>query len=285
MSNTLDPQDKRQPYLKVSLLLHGLLLLFVLGEIVWRPSSFVSNRNHEQQKNSIQAVTVSEAAVAKTLQKIKKKQEDALERRQLQKRQLAKLEAKTKAMERIREAEAQQLRSLHIKRKQAEAQRKQEEREHENKLAQLKKMQQEEASKIDSLKRRAAEQIATLQKRQSELERAKKQAQPPAQELSSQEITLINRYSALIKQSIERQWIIPKQANKQLTCHLLIRLAPGGSVLGVSIIQTSGDQALDRSAVAAVYKSSPLPVPSQAEIFDKFRELRLTVRPEGYLNT
>ncbi|QLH41403.1 MAG: cell envelope integrity protein TolA [Coxiellaceae bacterium] len=47
------------------------------------------------------------------------------------------------------------------------------------------------------------------------------------------------------------------------------------------MVRSSGNSALDNSAVSAVFKTSPLPVPTDAELFDKFRELRLTVRPEN----
>jgi colicin import membrane protein len=38
---------------------------------------------------------------------------------------------------------------------------------------------------------------------------------------------------------------------------------------------------LDCSAIATVYKVSPLPVPTEPELFDKMREISLTVQPEG----
>jgi colicin import membrane protein len=93
----------------------------------------------------------------------------------------------------------------------------------------------------------------------------------------------INKYKALILQSISEHWIVPVQSNKKSSCELMIRVAAGGIVLNVQITKTSGDAALDRSARAAVFKSSPLPVPSNAETFAAFRQFVLKVRPESAL--
>lgn len=93
----------------------------------------------------------------------------------------------------------------------------------------------------------------------------------------------VNKYKALILQAISEHWIIPTQANKSLYCELMIRLAPGGTVLDVQITKTSGDPSLDSSARAAVMKASPLPVPNDSAAFDSFREFVLKVKPENIL--
>ena len=95
---------------------------------------------------------------------------------------------------------------------------------------------------------------------------------------------IINKYQALILQTISEHWIIPTQSNKKLYCELLIRVAPGGMVLDVQISKTSGDPALDSSARAAVLKSSPLPVPKEADIFESFRQFVLKVKPENIIS-
>lgn len=94
----------------------------------------------------------------------------------------------------------------------------------------------------------------------------------------------INKFKALILQSISENWIVPVQANKKLHCELLIRLAPSGLVLDVQITKSSGDKALDRSARAAVLKASPLPVPKDEKAFEPFRQFSLTVTPETLTN-
>lgn len=94
----------------------------------------------------------------------------------------------------------------------------------------------------------------------------------------------VNKYKALILQTISEHWIIPSQANKSLYCELMIRLAPGGMVMDVQIIRTSGDPSLDSSARAAVLKASPLPVPPDSAAFEPFRQFVLKVKPENVVS-
>lgn len=94
---------------------------------------------------------------------------------------------------------------------------------------------------------------------------------------------MTDKYRHLILQSITQQWIIPPKLNKHLETKLAVRLAPGGMVLEVLIVKSSGNPVLDRSAQTAVYKASPLPVPKNSGLFNSFRQINLTVRPEGVI--
>lgn len=96
---------------------------------------------------------------------------------------------------------------------------------------------------------------------------------------------VVNKYKALIIQAISEKWLVPPQANKKLSSELLIRLAPGGVVLDVSITKSSGDPALDSSARAAVLKASPLPVPPDSGAFESFRQFVLKVKPENVMDS
>ncbi len=52
---------------------------------------------------------------------------------------------------------------------------------------------------------------------------------------------------------------------------------PSGDVLDVKILRSSGNAALDAAVERAIRKSSPLPKPAQAELFD--RVLKIPYRP------
>jgi colicin import membrane protein len=93
----------------------------------------------------------------------------------------------------------------------------------------------------------------------------------------------VNKYKALILQAISERWVIPPGVNKSLSCELRIRLAPSGEVLDVQVTRSSGDPSLDHSARTAVLKASPLPVPSDLNAFEAFREFALKVKPENIL--
>jgi colicin import membrane protein len=91
----------------------------------------------------------------------------------------------------------------------------------------------------------------------------------------------VDKYKALILQAISQRWLVPPTVNKKLSCEVLIRLAPGGLVLDAQIVKSSGDLSLDRSARAAVFKASPLPVPRDFTAFQPFKAFILKVKPEN----
>ncbi len=91
----------------------------------------------------------------------------------------------------------------------------------------------------------------------------------------------VNKYKALILQAISQNWLLPGHVDKTLYAELLIRVAPGGIVLDVQLMKSSGNEGMDRSAQAAVFKASPLPVPSDATAFEPFRQFVLKVRPQA----
>lgn len=93
----------------------------------------------------------------------------------------------------------------------------------------------------------------------------------------------VDKYKALITNAIGAHWLVSANVNKNLMVELLIRLAPGGMVIDVQVVKSSGDLALDRSARAAVFKASPLPVPTDAEAFATFRQFILQAHPKDVL--
>ncbi len=118
-----------------------------------------------------------------------------------------------------------------------------------------------------------------------ELEEKRKQEEiVRAAEDSAKKIKIagvVDRYKALIINAISQQWILPDHIDNRLSSQFRIRLAPNGTVLEVTLTRSSGDPILDRSAQSAIYKASPLPVPSDPEMFNVFRDISLTVRPEN----
>lgn len=103
------------------------------------------------------------------------------------------------------------------------------------------------------------------------------------QMIAARNAATTDKYRHLILQAIAQQWIIPPEMNKHLETKLVVHLAPGGMVLEVIIVKSSGNMVLDRSAQTAVYKASPLPVPKNNGLFHTFRQINLTVRPEGVI--
>ena len=58
-----------------------------------------------------------------------------------------------------------------------------------------------------------------------------------------------------------------------------VRLIPGGDVVSVSVVRSSGDPVFDRSVETAVLKASPLPLPEDPALFKHFREINFNFDP------
>ena len=83
---------------------------------------------------------------------------------------------------------------------------------------------------------------------------------------------------ALIRDHVTRAWIRPPSARAGVNCEVHVVEVPGGAVTGVQIGNCNGDQAVRESIEAAVYRASPLPTPSNADVFD--RNLRFNFHPD-----
>jgi colicin import membrane protein len=112
--------------------------------------------------------------------------------------------------------------------------------------------------------KQAAKEAADKQRRQAEL-----RASLAAEERGNASQAEQAQYAALIKARVERAWIRPPGARGGLNCEVRVTQVPGGSVTGVSIGACNGDAAVRQSIEAAVYSASPLPVPANAELFDR----------------
>jgi colicin import membrane protein len=84
-------------------------------------------------------------------------------------------------------------------------------------------------------------------------------------------------YRSMIQARIERAWIRPG-SQRGVNCEVHVTQVPGGEVTGVQITRCNGDAALRESIEAAVYRASPLPVPTNPDLFD--RNLVLTFHPD-----
>jgi TonB family protein len=135
-------------------------------------------------------------------------------------------------------------------------------------------------------------------------------APPPAQErrISAQELAAISRrelaasiaaedaaqvemtaeqmaasYAALIRETVTGYWSRPPSARNGMQALLELRLVPTGEIISVSVVESSGSVAFDRSALNAVDKAGSFPelknLPSR-EFEQTFRRFRLLFRPE-----
>ena len=219
----------------------------------------------EQQQLAKLKNEAAALAVARQKQLAEEKQhlnELAL-KKQAQEKLIAEMKKQQVEMKKQQEQEAQKLAEL-TKKNTAELARVNQENAEKIKQA-LAKETQEKAQKARE---------AWIQKQQAAAQLAATQAANAAKVTGE-----VDKYKALILNAISQQWILPQNADSSMSSQFRIRLAPNGSVLEVSLMRSSGDPILDRSAQSAIYKASPLPVPNDPSTFNLFRDISLTVRP------
>jgi len=288
-----------------ALLVHALFLSIFVVSFDWTAKPVPSAT---PKVNVIAAVAVDEARVQVELDKLKKaeqqrqKQDDARQRKlKKEEKHLAELKKK-KAIEQRRLQEQQKKRQVEEKKAKELALKKKTETEKLNKLkkeqAVLKKEQTTLENKRKAEQKRLAElenkrkvEAARVQKKKEEQQRREaeqalqKQLAEEQQALEAehqrQSNRVLNQYVEIIKQKVTRNWLRPSGAPKGLSCIVAVSLIPGGEVLNARVTRGSGDPVFDRSVESAVLKASPLPLPPDASMFERFRELEFIFDPEG----
>ncbi|MGH8221096.1 MAG: cell envelope integrity protein TolA [Steroidobacteraceae bacterium] len=183
---------------------------------------------------------------------------EAQAQRKAAERKVEQAAAERKAKEAKQRAEQQRLADA---KRQAEEKRKAEQ---ERKLEAARKAEQE---------RRAAEAKA-LAASQAEL----------AQGVNADERLLAERtgpamttWANLVTARITRAWIRPPTARPGLDCIIDITQVPGGQVVNVKVGTCNGDGAVRQSIQDAAYRASPLPQPSDPDLFQ--REFQVEFKP------
>ena len=250
----------------ISVLCHIILLIALTINL--SSSNTYRLNNLSPSTTIIKAETVSQIAIDNEIDAIKIEEKQKREADQAHTREL---QEKVQVLKKQQLVKQKRLLILHAKQLRTKQQEKQEA------LAQKKVLILRKQQKIKQRQLTSKQQQLQQQLLQQEIQR--EQAQVAKARQTAQNQWVLDQYKAQIIQAIQQQWIVPINANKSLSCILLIRLTSGGVVLSVTTLQSSGDYMLDRSARVAVFKASPLPVPQDSALFSRFRELHLTVRP------
>lgn len=77
------------------------------------------------------------------------------------------------------------------------------------------------------------------------------------------------QYAALIRAAVERNWNRPPSARAGLDCEVHVTQVPGGTVTAVQVTRCNGDAAVRESIENAVRRASPLPMPENADLFER----------------
>jgi colicin import membrane protein len=145
-------------------------------------------------------------------------------------------------------------------------------------LATLKEKQRKEREEKERRQREAAEQRKRIE---AELEQAL--AEEQAQINAREDEQVANSYMQMIRQRLTENWNRPPSARRDMETLIEIRLVPTGRIVGVNILQSSGDGAFDRSVEQAAFKAEQFEELQQLEtrLFEKhFRTVKVAFSPE-----
>lgn len=253
--------------LVISLTLHA--LVFGLMFANW------SSKSETREVKRPQAI---QAKIVEFTPKSQRQAEQAAQQKVIDMRQ--------RQQERERQQEAERRRQQQEEARRAKAQKEKEQREREAKAkaererkeAERKKREQQEAER-----RRQQELEAEQQRieRQRQLEEALSEEEEFFEAQQAQEVA--QSYVNVIAERIENSWSRPPSARAGMQVVLEIQLVPTGQVVDVSVVESSGNGAFDRSAERAVKRIDRFEevqdMPS--EVFERhFRQLRLEFKPE-----
>lgn len=169
-----------------------------------------------------------------------------------------------------------------LKRKEEE-ERKQKEREEAERKRKAeeeleRKRQEAERQRQEDIRRQREEN----ERRRREEEDALRQAELEAEErrFAARNSAEMAAYQFAIANTIRRNWAVPASAGPETRCTVRVTQLPGGEVVSVNIISCNGDAAVQRSVEAAIRRSSPLPEPSNPDLFERNLTLNLTLERE-----
>lgn len=282
----------------------GLGVVLLMGNFSsHKPTPTQLQVNLQTKPQPIQAVAIDRAVLEKQAEKKRKfeEQKKAAERKRLREIEERKAAAKRKREEQARKKklEAQrkekekQRRIVDEKAKQAKAKklalekerkRKEEERKRKEKAAAdaKKKKEREEAErkrKAEAERKRKAKEKREREEQERMMAEQLAQEMAARQQMRSQQMqSEVNRFTALITQTIQRHLITDQATMEGKSCKLTITLAPSGFVTNVQ--SGSGSPVVCNAAKNAVYKAGTLPVSKDPDIFRQMQKISLTVIPE-----
>lgn len=192
--------------------------------------------------------------------------------------ELIELAAKTKPVPKKPEPKVSAVSDDKKAKQQAEAERKKAEAKRAQAIKEQQRLEAENQRRIEQEKQRQARELA---QREAEFAEAleREQALLNAQE----DEKVANSYMQLIQQQLSENWSRPPNARTGMQVLIELRLVPTGRIVGVTVIESSGDRAFDQAAQQAAFKAEQFKEIQgmDSAIFEKyFRQLKVVFSPE-----
>ncbi len=164
-------------------------------------------------------------------------------------------EKKRKAREAAKRKEEQALaRKKEAERKKQIALKKEREAKEKARIAEQKRKEQERQKQLEARRKTEQEELKkTLQREQMQREQEQKAAAQAEKDASE-----VAYYSALLVNRMSEYWNRPPSARNNMVAVVEMRLSPFGDLQGFKILESSGNEAFDRSVVQAIKLGTPV---------------------------
>ena len=191
------------------------------------------------------------------------------------KAELVQLAARTKPQPKVSSASDEKAKKQTQARREAE---KKAQAKREAAINEQRRLEAEKQRRTEQERQRQAHELAQREREFAEaLER--EQALLNAQE----DEKVANSYMQLIQQRLSENWSRPPSARLGMQVSIELRLVPTGRIVGVTIIESSGDRAFDQAAQQAAFKAEQFKELQEMDstIFEKyFRKVKVIFSPE-----
>lgn len=264
-----------------------LVHLVLVGLLAFSMTNRPETAANPAAKPIVQARAVSEEEVMAPVRRREAEEEAKRQRAAEDKRQAAAEkrraeEARRKAAEETKRKAAEKARLVEQKKKQEAEKARLAEQEQQRKIeAEKQRKAAEERKRAEAERKRLEEEAQKRQESEGKLKQAmaaeaERLAQEQQRYHQQQLQSVRQQYVADIQNKVERNWR-RETGSRGSHCRVLIHQIPSGEVVDVRLAECDGDVAFQRSVEAAVRKASPLPLPSDPEVFD--REIEFVFEP------
>jgi len=249
-------RKKKIIFIKVFIVHLIVILLIDLNISAYIKPNTTNEININANFINLKSISLEDLEKKRALIKEKKRK---LEEKKRKKLEALKKKKKLAAEKKRKEEEAKKLEALKKKKKLAAEKKRKEEEAKKKTLEKLKKDEESELANYE---------LEKIEKELLEIQRIEnliKQQVIRNAQLSDAE----QRYILTIKSKIENNWLIPHGTKHDKICTAIVNQLPSGKVTSVKIHGCKGDSLYIESLINAVWKSSPLPIAPDIEIFQE----------------
>ncbi len=165
------------------------------------------------------------------------------------------------------------------KKKKEEQERKRKEEEKKKKAEEEKKRKEEEERRKEAEKKKKA---AEEEKKRQQEEQKRKEAEEAQRQQDEQDaVSAFGAVAWAIQEQVRSNWNPPAGDFNGMSVSFTIRVDRDGNVTSVEMSRSSGNARLDESAENAIFKASPLPIPSEARFYEYLKEFEFVFSPQS----